>query len=347
MIIVSLFVVAVLSCKNSTSMWSFWSIVGQMQMLILVFLSRSVTSVDVRKLLSTSNFTLNIYHYIYIPRIKFYDLAFSSVKFELTTSSLNDVLLDSDSWIYNLYPVMTCIFVIALLHLGMLFVGKQIMKINSNGKCSGFIKIVKWTLWKLHRIMTLGFYIRNAFLMCEFILICTIYEIFENNGYGSYRVISLIFAYCVVLLYIAFTIFVCYLAFSSYKEEHQSHSMLNEFFWGLKKSKIYKLYMVAFIVRRALYTLFFVGLTSLSSEVVVGIITVIQFYYLIYIIIFRPFEEKVVNVIEILNEATLLLLIFLLNFFPQNNNWTNNQTNVYMAFIVINFIITFLLVLGK
>ena len=181
---------------------------------------------------------------------------------------------------------MTCIFVIALLHLGMLFVGKQIMKINSNGKCSGFIKIVKWTLWKLHRIMTLGFYIRNAFLMCEFILICTIYEIFENNGYGSYRVISLIFAYCVVLLYIAFTIFVCYLAFSSYKEEHQSHSMLNEFFWGLKKSKIYKLYMVAFIVRRALYTLFFVGLTSLSSEVVVGIITVIQFYYLIYIFYF-------------------------------------------------------------
>ena len=248
-------------------------------------MSRSVTSVDVRKLLSISNFTLNIYHYIYIPRIKFYDSAFSSVKFELTTSSLNDVLLDSDSWIYNLYPVMTCIFGIALLHLGMLFVGKQIVKINSNGKCRGFIKTVKWTLWKLYRIMTFGFYIRNAFLMCEFILICTIYEIIKNNGYGSYRVVSLIFAYCVVLLYVAFTIFVCYLAVSSNNEEHQSHSKLNEFFWGLKKSKIYRLYMAAFIVRRALYTLFFVGLTSLSSEVVVGIITGLQFYYLIYILI--------------------------------------------------------------
>ena len=347
MIIVSLFVVAVFSCKNSTSMWSFWSIVGQMQMLILVFLSRSVTSEDVRKLLSTSNFTLNIYHYIYIPRIKFYDLAFSSVKFELTTSSLNDVLLDSDSWVYNLYPVMTCVFVIALLHLGMLFLGKQIMKINSNGKCRGFIKIVKWTLWKLYRIMTFGFYIRNAFLMCEFILICTIYEIFKNNGYGSYRVISLIFAYLVVLLYVAFTIFVCYLAVSSNNEEHQSHSMLNEFFWGLKRNKIYRLYMAAFIIRRAFYTLFFVGLTSLSSEAVVGIITGFQFYYLIYIIVIRPFEEVVVNAIEILNEATLFLLIFILNFFPQNNNWTKDQNNVYMAFIVINFILTFLIVSSK
>ena len=250
--------------------------------IVLVFLSRLVTSEDVRKLLNTSNFTLNIYHYIYIPRIKFYDSAFSSVKFDLTTSSLKDVLLDSDSWIYNLYPVMTCILVIALLHLGMFFVGKQIMKINSNGKCRGFIKIVKWTLWKLYRIMTFGFYIRNAFLMCEFILICTIYEIFKNNGYGTYRVVSLIFAYCVVLLYIAFTIFVCYLAFSSYNTEYQSHSKLNEFFWGLKKSKIDRLYMAAFIIRRAFYTLFFVGLTSLSSETVFGIITIFQCFYLIY-----------------------------------------------------------------
>ena len=344
MIIVSLFVVTALSCKNSTSMWSFWSIVSQMQMLILVFMSRLITSEDVRKLLSTSNFTLNIYHYIYIPRIRFYDSAFSSVKFALTTSSLNDVLLDSDSWVYNLYPVMTCILVIALLHLGMFFIGKQIMKINTEGKGRGFVKAIKWTLLKLYRFMTFGFYIRNAFLMCEFVLICTIYEIFKNNGYGSYRVVSLAFAYCVVLLYAAFTVFVFYLAVSSNNSNHQSHSKLIEFFWGFKESKFYRLYMVAFIIKRALYVLFLVGLTSLSSKVVVGIITALQFCYLSYIIIVRPFEEIVVNVIEVINEAILFVLIFILNFFPQNNNWTKNQTNVYMALIVINFILTFLIV---
>ena len=251
-------------------------------MIILVFMSRLITSEDVRKLLSTSNFTLNIYHYIYIPRIRFYDSAFSSVKFALTTSSLNDVLLDSDSWVYNLYPVMTCILVIALLHLGMFFIGKQIMKINTEGKGRGFVKAIKWTLLKLYRFMTFGFYIRNAFLMCEFVLICTIYEIFKNNGYGSYRVVSLAFAYCVVLLYAAFTVFVFYLAVSSNNSNHQSHSKLIEFFWGFKESKFYRLYMVAFIIKRALYVLFLVGLTSLSSKVVVGIITALQFCYLSY-----------------------------------------------------------------
>ena len=65
LIIATLFVVAALSLKNKTSMWSFWSMIGQIQMLILVFITRSVTSEDIRKILSTSNFTMNIYQYIY------------------------------------------------------------------------------------------------------------------------------------------------------------------------------------------------------------------------------------------------------------------------------------------
>ena len=318
--------------------------VGQMQMLILIFITRSVTSEDIRKLLSTSNFTMNIYHYIYITNISFYDWIFSNVKFALTRSSLNEVVLDSDSSIYNIYPVMTCILVLGLLHLIMLLVGKQIMKISTDGKCTSFIKIVKWVLLKLYRIMTFGFYFRNAFLMCEFIMICSIYEIFQNNGSGAYHVVSLIFAYFMVLLYVAFTILVFYLSVSSYNAKNQGNSKLIEFFWGLKESKIYRLYMVSFIIRRAVYTIFFVGLTSLSSKVVFGIITAFQFFYFSYILIIRPFKEIVVNAIEVLNESILLLLIFILNFFPQSGNWTSAQTNVYKVFIVFNFILIFLFV---
>ena len=321
--------------------------VGQMQMLILIFVTRSVTSEDIRKLLSTSNFTMNIYHYIYIPNIWFYDWIFSNVKFALTRPSLNEVVLDSDGSIYNLYPVMTCILVLGLLHLVMLFVGKQIMKINSNGKCASLIKTVKWILSKLYRIMTLGFYIRNAFLMWEFVMICSIYEIFQNNGYGAYHVVSLVFAYIMMLLYAAFTIWVFFLSVSPYNEKNQINSKLIEFFWGIKESKANRLYMVAFIIRRAVYTIFFVGLTWLSSKVVFGIITAFQFFYLGYILIIRPFKEIIVNAIEVLNESTLLLLLFILNFFPQDVNWTSAQTRVYKAFIVLNFLLIFLFVWGK
>ena len=204
------------------------------------------------------------------------------MKFALTRSSLNGVVLDSDGSIYNLYPVMTCILVLGLLHLIMLLVGKKIMKISTDGKCTCFIKIVKWVLLKLYKIMTFGFYIRNAFLMCEFIMICSIYEIFQNNGNGAYHVVSLVFAYFMVLMYVAFTILVFYLSVSSYDKNNQVNSKLIKFFWGLKESKIYRLYMVSFIIRRAVYTLFFVGLASLSSKVVFGIITAFQFFYLSY-----------------------------------------------------------------
>ena len=218
--------------------------------------------------------------YIYITNIRFYDWIFSNVKFDLTRPSLNEVVLDSDGSIYNLYPVMTCILVLGLLHLVMYFVGKQIMKINTDGKCASLIKIVKWILSKLYRIMTFGFYIRNAFLMCEFVMICSIYEIFQNNGYGTYHVVSLIFAYIMMLLYAAFTIWVFLLWVSSYNENNKINRKFIEFFWGIKESKITQLYMVAFIIRRAVYTIFFVGLTWLSSKVVFGIITAFQFFFL-------------------------------------------------------------------
>jgi hypothetical protein len=222
-----------------------------------------------------------------------------------------------------------------------------ILKIDENRRGARFIRILKWVFTKAHRIMSFGFYIRNCFLMCQFILICSVYEIFTNNGNGKYHVVSLVFAYLMVFLYVAFTSFTFYLALSPYSANEDGHSMLGEFFWGIKQVKRARLYMAIFLIRRALHILFFVGLTSISDQAVIGIITILQTGFVIYICVIRPFEEMIVNIIEILNEAVLLFLIFLLNMLYKSGGWNSGVTEFYMSIIVINFIVIFFAVLGK
>lgn len=289
-IIATLFVAATLSYSNSSSMWSFWLMASQMQMLILVFLSRSITSLDVRKVLNTSDFTMNIYHYIYLTNMKFYDSAFSNVKFSLTRQSLKDVGLLSDSSVYNLYPVLTCVLFIALIHFIMFLVMKQLMKVSTSSKFYRFIKPFRSIFWKLNKIMTFEFYIRNLFLMCQFILICSVYEVFNNSAYGADQVASLTFAYIMMLFYVTIAILILILSLTSFNNINQSKSKLNQFFCFLKESRVYRLYAPVFIIRRAFYIFLLVGPTSISSEIAIGIITVLQFCYLAFTVLLRPFK---------------------------------------------------------
>ena len=70
--------------------------VGQMQMLFLIFLTRSATSEDVREVVRRSDFTMNIFYYISLSKINFYDKIYSNIDFQLSTPSLADVGLKSD-----------------------------------------------------------------------------------------------------------------------------------------------------------------------------------------------------------------------------------------------------------
>ena len=49
-------------------------------------------------------------------------------------------------------------------------------------------------------------------------------------------------------------------------------------------------------------------------------------------IILRPYIEVIVNTIEIANEVILFLLILLLNFFNQGDQWSPIITSIYKIF---------------
>ena len=183
--------------------------------------------------------------------------------------------------------------------------------------------------------------------MSPFIFISSFNEMSTFKNEGAFQIISLLYSVLLILVYASFICFVIYQAFSQNKIDDQSHNKLGELSSGVEDSIACRLHLAVFLVRRALYLFLLVGLKDLSSQIVIGIITVLQLMYAIYMIILRPYKEVVLNTIEIANEVFLFLLILLLNFFNQEDQWNSLITSIYIVIIVLNLLFTISTSLSK
>ena len=331
---------------NSASMASIWTMINQMQMIFFLLLFRVFIPLDVKAVIQGPKFAFNIYSYIPITKIKIIDSIFSKFDFTLTYPSLGDIGINSDSSVYNIYPMFICILFITSLYIFLFVLIKwKLTEVQEDNR--SIVKILKITINKLYNFMTFGFYIRNSLEMSQFILICTIYEIFEFNTSNSLNIISLAFAIWIMLFYFSLMGFIIYLICSLYTVDEKSHNKLGEFFVGLKPSKMSRLYVVAILIRRMLYVTIFATLATLSANTTIGSISiaVIQILFIIYIIL-RPFEEKKVNIICFLNEVYFFVLTFCLIFLTQEDDWSSIKISAYMWIIASNSIVIFLIIIG-
>ena len=90
-----------------------------------------------------------------------------------------------------------------------------------------------------------------------------------------------------------------------------------------------------------------ITLVTISSKLLIGILSFLQFIYVGLLVFIRPYKEIKENAIEIINEVYFTLLLFALIFFNKENEWNSAKTNAYMWFLVSNTIVVFIIVVGK
>ena len=148
--------------------------------------------------------------------------------------------------------------------------------------------------------------------MSQFILISSANEIFNYNIESRMRLISFIYAILVIGAYIFLFVLIQYLTFSSYRLNENQHNKLGEFFSGLKEDKKSRFYATLLLLRRFVFILLIILLSSIPSRVIIGILLAIQLVYMGCIMYLRPYKEFKGNIIEILNEIyfTSFILIF-------------------------------------
>ena len=217
-------------------------------------------------------FTINVYNYIPISNIKFFSVIFIKFDLDLTNPLLSDVGVNSDSSIYNIYPMLGCLVLVIMLHICLLFLIWWVFKVKKARCWSCLMNVAKVILNKIYTTMTFGFYIRNALQMSLFVLIFAVYELYKFNTDGIFWLVSIAFSILLLWLYLMFVFATLYLLTTSYKTDENRHNMFGEFFSGIKQSKQARFYVVVFLIRKATFVVLLLTLTSMSSKIVIGIL---------------------------------------------------------------------------
>ena len=183
--------------------------------------------------------------------------------------------------------------------------------------------------------------------MNQFILISCVHEIYNFNTSDSLRIISLSFAFCLLFLCLGFIFFVSLLAYSSYEISEKEHNKFGEIFSGITMQKRNKFYVSVLLIRRLTFVILLITVVSIQSWVLVCILSLLQLWYMIYIMIIRPFESRKNNFNEILNEVYFFILLISLIFLNSEKDWSSEVTQIYMWVVCSNSILSFIIILSK
>ena len=150
-----------------------------------------------------------------------------------------------------------------------------------------------------------------------------------------------------ILFWIALVLYILYLSSATNTSEYNSEIPREEFFWGIKKDREERIFVFVQFARRIYYVIILVFYPSTSAWGLILMLITFQLIYLLFLIYLRPFEEMKGNVIEIMNEAVFLSLLFSHFFLNSEDNWNSSLSKLYFSIIVINIIAMFIITNSK
>ena len=117
-------IITLMSFINPASIASLWSMINQAQLFFLILLTRASIPIDVQNVITGSKFTLNVASYIFNPRYEFLCSTIGQFDFSLRDNTFNQLSINSDSSLFNFFPIIIFIFIMVLLHLLILILYK-------------------------------------------------------------------------------------------------------------------------------------------------------------------------------------------------------------------------------
>ena len=149
-----------------------------------------------------------------------------------------------------------------------------------------------------------------------------------------------------VILY-QYIFFTWGIALSLYEATKGFKSKLEKLSYGVKMQKKLKLYVNILLAWKTLVVKLLKFMNLIETWILINILSSVQFWFLVYIIVIRPFENIKENITEILNEVVFLILLTILIYYNKNNDWSYTIKTVYMLLIITNNILIFTIILCR
>ena len=154
------------SFLNSSSIASLWLIINQLQTFFLLLLTNSYIPADIQKMITGSDFSLNIFEYIPMKKLNIYPNFLKNFEFELANPTLESFEINYGSTINNTYSFFTWLLIVIILHIFIpLFIYLLSKWTERNNRC---FKVINWSLKRSFYFFTFGYYIKHK-INIEFI----------------------------------------------------------------------------------------------------------------------------------------------------------------------------------
>ena len=160
----SLLTIAIASLMNPAMTASLWSMINQEQLLFLLLLTRAFIPIDVQTVIIGAKFTLNIASYFVFLKIRFISSIAEEFDFKVSNQSLELLGINSNSSIYNIYPIIILALAMIPLHLFVFLIYKLMPKEEPEGRWKKIKALSIRFINRLFFMFTFGWYIRYIYL---------------------------------------------------------------------------------------------------------------------------------------------------------------------------------------
>ena len=328
------------SLTNLSSMASLWSVINQMQIFFLLFLTGAFIPKDIESIITGLKICLNPFSYFQSNSGGNSNFVSNFFDFGLGNSNLEKLGIKSDSTIVNLYSLILSMMIIWVLHFWIKLIQKFLMKESKSDCFTKFLTFVHFVLKKLMVLFTFALYIRIILKTNQFILTSWISEIYYFNYYGSKRKASIVIAFLTLIAWIVFIIATIALAISksaySNPESPDNRSKFAQLFNGVSLNRKSRLYVPLLQLRRIIFVTLLVTVGPVSSILVISILVGLEVVYIGLLVFIRPFELVKCNIIEIINEMYFLTMLATLLKYNTVAGWEGLPTTVYTWFMTSN-----------
>ena len=341
-------ITGVLGFSNVSSLANLWSMLGQIQLLFLLLLTNAYIPIDIKTIITSYVFVLNLGALFSLVNIPFYSSIIENFDLNVSHSDFVDFGLKSNSSLYNTISLFAAFIQTILLHIFL-----KLMK-NLLDRCGPwksawwcFVRLARWIIDKVVILLTYSIYIRFILQSIQFWLIACLYEIYMFNFSQKYYTISFAFAVLLLLGIFALIGVIIYLSLSAYLVYEEFHNKIGEFFVGIQMDRKYKFYAALMLIRKLLFAAVLVFWMHMNSLTIILILLFIEMWYFGYLVILRPFKEIKGNMIEIINEIFFSFFLGVLIYLDDKSKWTFTITSIYSYTMTANNMIVLAIISSK
>ena len=339
------------SLTNLSSIASLWSIINQIQILFLLFLTGAFIPEDIQAIITGPSIFFNPFSFLQRKTNTNYSYVSNYFNFGLENKNLEKFEIKSDSTIVNITSFLLSIIIIWILHFW-IFLTQKLLAKESKLNCWGYVlSCIHWFLQKLMELFTFALYIRIILQSNQFILIAWVSEMYQFNFNETKRKISIIIAFLIFIAWMVLIVITILFIFSQeankLSESQDKRSKFANLFDGLSPNKKSRLFAWLIQIRRAIFVILLIILGPKSSIIVISLLVGLQLIYLLLLAAIRPYEVLIWNIIEMTNELYFLVLLAFLLKFNTAADWKGTPTTVYTWLISSNSIVCLLFNISK